>query len=87
MAAVLAGELLPGEVVGVEIHLPQSVVPLRARARVRHHDKLRSGLEFIGLSAEQQAAIRDWAGEAHAEPELGVLAKAPVEAGKGSEDG
>jgi len=87
VAAMLAGELLPGEAVGVEVRLPMTAKPLRTRALVRHHDKLRSGLEFIGLSAEQQAAIRDWAGEAKAEPELGVFAKLPVEAGKGFEDG
>ena len=64
IAAVLAGELLPGEAVGVEIQLPMGGgTPLRTRAVVRHHDKLRLGLEFVGLSAEQQAAIRDWAGE------------------------
>jgi TonB family protein len=86
VAAVLAGELLPGEVVGVEIQLPLVGDRLRARALVRHHDKLRSGLEFVGLSAEQQAAISDWAGEAKAEPKLGVREK-PVGAGKGSESG
>jgi TonB family protein len=86
-AAVVAGELLPGEAVGVEIRLPLGVDPLRTRALVRHHDKLRSGLEFVGLSAEQQTAIRNWAGATKAEPELGVRPKIPIEAGKGSERG
>src|SRR5579863_6253538 len=53
MAAVVAAELLPGEAVGVEIRLPQAADALRTRALVRHHDKLRSGMEFVGLSAEQ----------------------------------
>ena len=87
VAAVLAGELLPGEVVGVEIHLPQSAVPLRARARVRHHDKLRCGMEFVGLSAEQQAAIRNFTEETTAEPEEDVRPKPPVEAAKSLEGG
>jgi TonB family protein len=90
-AAVLAGELLPGEAVGVEISLPQAAGLLRTRALVRHHDKLRSGLEFVGLSTEQQAEIRGWVGEAKAEPEPSVRAKIPMEAaaaaGKGSESG
>jgi hypothetical protein len=34
---------------------------------VRHHDKLRAGMEFVGLSAEQQASIRAWTGETQAE--------------------
>ena len=89
VSAVVAGELLPGEAVGVEIRLPLVEDPLRTRALVRHHDKLRSGMEFVGLSVEQQAAIRDWAGTAKAEPELGVRARIPIEAaaGKGSESG
>jgi len=89
VAAVLAGELLPGEAVGVEIRLPMTMDPLRARALVRHHDRLRVGMEFVGLSAEQQAAIRDWAEAFKAEPEPAARAKIPVEpgAGKGSESG
>jgi TonB family protein len=89
LAAVLAGELLPGEAVGLEIRLPLAPDPLRTRALVRHHDKLRSGLEFVGLSVGQQAAIRVWAGETKAEPETSVHAAVPVEtaAGKGSETG
>src|ERR1700683_2659530 len=67
LAAVLAGELLPGEAVGVEIRFPKAADPLRTRALVRHHDRLRSGLEFVGLTTEQQAAIREWAGETKAE--------------------
>lgn len=69
VAAVLAGELLPGESVGIEIRLPQSADPLRTRALVRHHDKLRCGLEFVGLSPQQQAAIRNWTEEAKTETE------------------
>jgi TonB family protein len=89
VAAVLAGELVPGEAVGVEIRLPLTADSLRTRALVRHQDKLRAGLEFVGLSAEQQTAIRDWAGTAKAELEPGVRAKTPIEAaaGKGSESG
>jgi TonB family protein len=64
IAAILAGELSPGEKVGVEIRLPQSDNPLRTRALVRHHDKLRCGFEFVGLSDEQRNAIRTWAEKA-----------------------
>ena len=89
VAAVVAGELLQGEVVGVEIRLPMVEDPLRTRALVRHQDRLRSGMEFVGLSLEQQAAIRDWAGAAKAELEPGVRATISSEAvaGKGSESG
>jgi len=70
IAAVLAGELTPGDSVGVELQLPAASEPLRTRATVRYHDKLRYGLEFTALSAEQRNAIRDWAKgiKADAEP-------------------
>ena len=87
LAAVLAGELLPGEAVGVEVRLPQAPDPLRMRALVRHHDRLRSGMEFVGLSAEQQAAIRVWAGETNAEPEATAQATIPVEPAAGKDSG
>jgi TonB family protein len=61
VAGVLAGELVPGEIVGVELRLPLLSDALLARARVSYHDKLRCGLEFLGLSEEQRAAIREWA--------------------------
>jgi TonB family protein len=79
VSAVLAGELSPGESVGVEIQLPKSSDPLRARALVRHHDKLRAGMEFVGLSAEQQAAIRAWAEGTKAETEAGLPQQTAVE--------
>jgi TonB family protein len=64
---MLAGELMPGETVGIELQLPLRSDPLRTRATVRYQDKLRCGLEFVGLSAEQQATIRDCAKETKAE--------------------
>jgi TonB family protein len=91
LGAVLAGEMIPGETVGVEVHLPTASEPLRTRALVRYQDQLRCGLEFVGLSSAQQAAIRDWAelSKATAEPEPGLgkagLAKLAPVAGKGSE--
>lgn len=87
VAVVLAAELKPGESVGIEIRLPQAVTPLRTRARVRYYDKLRCGMEFVGLSAEQQAEIGRWTAEMKAEPQREVSAKPLTAAGKGSEGG
>ena len=61
LAAMLAGELRPGNSVGVELRLPGVVAPLRAKAIVRHQAQLRCGLEFVGLSLEQQTLVRRWA--------------------------
>src|ERR1700722_7382647 len=87
VAAVLAAEVLPGEVVGVEILLPRALVPLRARARVRHHDKLHCGMEFVGLSAEQKAAIRRWTEQTKAELSTGVRERLAAETEKSSTSG
>jgi TonB family protein len=61
IGAILAGELQEGESVGVELRLSAREEPLRTRATVRYHDKLRYGLEFTAVSPEQRSAIRDWA--------------------------
>jgi TonB family protein len=69
IAAVLAGELLSGELVGLEVRLIPGREPLRARAKVRYQDKLQCGLEFVALTGEQRIAIRDWAKMSKAGPE------------------
>jgi len=86
IAAMLAGELVPGETVGIEVKLPLVASPLRMRAMVRHQDRLRCGLEFVGLSVEQRAAIRDWAKESKAETEMGA-SSAPAVEGKEANNG
>ncbi len=69
IAAMLAGELSPGEAVGVEIRLSSAEAPLRTRALVRHQHKLHCGMEFVGLSVAQQMAIRQWATDTNAKIE------------------
>ena len=91
ISAMMAGELLPGEAVGIEVRLSHAMDALRTRALVRYQDKLRCGLEFVGLSAEQRAAIREWAKESKAETEssfsfVPVVEKTepPTRGGKGA---
>src|SRR5580658_10229672 len=48
IAAVFAGELVPGEAVGVEVQLPLAQDSFRTRAVVRYQNRLRCGLEFVG---------------------------------------
>jgi TonB family protein len=67
VGAMLAGELVSGEVVAVELRLPALTDPFRARATVRYQDKLRCGLEFVGVTPEQRGVIRHWARETKAE--------------------
>lgn len=62
VGVVLAGELLPGEAVAVEILLPMAAELLHTRAVVKHCTKLFSGMEFVSLPPEQRAIIRNWTG-------------------------
>ena len=70
IAAILSQELVPGEAVAIEVQLSLVTAPLRARAIVKYQDKLCSGLEFVGLLADQRDAIRKWTKEAKPETEL-----------------
>ena len=70
IGAMLSQELVPGETVAIEMHLSPITAPLQARAIVRHQDKLRIGLEFVGLPPEQHEAIRSWIKETKAEAEV-----------------
>jgi TonB family protein len=70
LAAILAGELHPGDSVGLEFRLPDLDVQLRAKAVVRHQARLRFGVEFLGIPPEQLELIRHWARRtAAAQPE------------------
>jgi TonB family protein len=60
VGVVVAGELVAGQQVAVELRLPNVGVPVRARALVRYQARLHCGLEFSGLSVEQRQMIRYW---------------------------
>lgn len=57
---IVAGELRPFELVGLEFRLPDVGIPVKAKAWVRHQSSLRCGLEFTGLSHQQRSMIRYW---------------------------
>ena len=60
LGAMLAGELVPGDVVGIAFRVPEVESPIRTKVQVRHQARLRCGLSFVGLSAEQQMIIERW---------------------------
>ena len=60
LGAVVAGELVAGQQVAVELRLPNVGVPVRARSLVRYQTGLRCGLEFSNLTVEQREMIRYW---------------------------
>jgi hypothetical protein len=57
VGTVLNGEVAIGEVVSLELCLPSSSQPLAVRAIIRYQKGFGHGLEFLGLSSEQQLAI------------------------------
>lgn len=76
VAAVLAAELQLGEWVGVQFQLPNAAQALQTKAVVRHHNQLRCGFEFQGLSPDQRSMIRNWAG--NSEPLKSIEPAVPV---------
>jgi len=60
VGAVLAAELFPGELVGVEFRLPESGFVL-AKARVCYQDRLRCGLQFLAIPGDQREMLGAWA--------------------------
>jgi len=61
IAAVIAGELVPGQKVTIEVELPLLKDPLRLEAVVRYQDNLCCGFEFSSITSKQRAAIQQWA--------------------------
>ena len=57
---VLAGELRPGDSVGIEFRLPDAGGRFRLKAVVRYQALLHCGLEFVNLTSEQQTLIEHW---------------------------
>ena len=86
ISAVVAGELTPGESVGIEVRLNAFGEPLRTRATVRYQDKLRCGLEFVALSPEQRNSIRDWAKQAKPDFDLRPKLTSPPANAAGTEE-
>src|SRR5579863_9500936 len=57
---VLAGELHPGDSVGIEFRLPDAGGRFRLKAVVRYQALFHCGLEFVNLTSEQQTLIEHW---------------------------
>ncbi len=68
LGVVVAGELVAGQSVALELRLPNVGLPVRARAQVRYQKRLHCGLQFVGLSVEQREKIRYWVSQSAAQP-------------------
>lgn len=74
IGAILAGEVFAGELVGVEFQIP-ALGPVHAKARVCYQDRLRCGLQFLAIPAEQRAMIESWARNERENPSASVIPK------------
>lgn len=61
LAMVFAGELSPGESVGIQFRLPAVDEPIQAKAVVRHYSLMQCGLQFLAMPSDQEMALRTWA--------------------------
>src|SRR5947209_7891063 len=57
LGAKLPGSIPRGEIVSLELHLPNSVWPVRVHATVRHSRSPHYGLEFLALNENQRRLI------------------------------
>ena len=55
LGAIVQGDLRVGEMVEIDVRIPER--PLSAVAIVRYTSNVRSGLEFLGLTAEEREQI------------------------------
>jgi hypothetical protein len=62
IGALLQSTLSVGDTVGIELELPDR--PLNTVAIVRHSSSVRSGFEFVGLTAEERARLAGFAAPA-----------------------
>jgi hypothetical protein len=60
MGVVLTSNARPGDVLALKFQLPNSSEVLSVRAIVRYQNGFVHGLEFLGLTPEQQAAIDEF---------------------------
>jgi len=55
LGAIVQGDLRVGEMVKIDVPIPEC--PLTAVVIVRHSSSVRSGFEFLGLTAEERRQI------------------------------
>jgi c-di-GMP-binding flagellar brake protein YcgR len=60
MGVVLTSNAGPGDVLALKLQLPNKSEVLSVRAIVRYQNGFVHGLEFLGLTPEQQAAIDEF---------------------------
>jgi hypothetical protein len=60
MGAVLTSNAQPGDVLALKLHLPNNSELLLVRAIVRYRNGFVHGLEFVGLTSDQQGAIDEF---------------------------
>ena len=60
LGAIISTEVSIGELVNLEWSMPIEQQPISLRAVVRWRNRLQHGFEFLGISSQQRAMIRDY---------------------------
>ncbi len=60
ICVVLPLEVDAGEIVALRLGVPQESQAVRIRARIRYANRLRYGMEFVGLTPASQSAVAKW---------------------------
>jgi len=79
LGVVLAGEVQPGDSVGLEFRLPDTEGRLRLQAIVRYQALLQCGLEFLNLTSEQQSLLERWTRKREAATAKALSPVAPLQ--------
>lgn len=59
LGAIVAGELNADELLELEFYLPGKLDPVRLKATVRYHQGFHYGFQFVDITDEQRAMVRD----------------------------
>ena len=68
MGAIIPGNIDEGEIVELELHLPNTPEPLKLKAEVRYRHGFQYGFRFLNPTSEQKEAIRRTTHDLHLAP-------------------
>jgi len=68
LGATIPGNIDVGEIVELELHLPNASEPLKFKAEVRYRHGFQYGFRFLNATSQQKEAIRRTTHDLHLAP-------------------
>ncbi len=68
LGATIPGNIDVGEIVELELHLPNGPEPLKCKAEVRYRHGFQYGFRFLNATSQQKEAIRRTTHDLHLAP-------------------